>query len=247
MLNEDIAYAQKLISGNKCMKFDKTFHDKSFIYRTTNENISLYQGMLKNKNKVLSVTASGDHILNSILFDSYNIDGFDISVYPYYYFNLKLAAILSLNKKEYLDFFFTSNDQDYLYDLYTKIRDNLDVKSKKFWDSLYYFFDIDEVYNSYLFSHELINMDRIIEYNPYLQDDNYLLLHKKISDLKFRFYKTDIKSFNTSEKYNLILLSNIIEYEKNLSFLKNLPLTKEGTAISYSFNKTGHILIHKRY
>ena len=55
MLNEDIAYAQKLISGNKCMKFDKTFHDKSFIYRTTNENISLYQGMLKNKNKVYSI------------------------------------------------------------------------------------------------------------------------------------------------------------------------------------------------
>ena len=28
MLNEDIAYAQKLISGNKCMEFDKIFHDK---------------------------------------------------------------------------------------------------------------------------------------------------------------------------------------------------------------------------
>lgn len=149
MLENDIKYAQKLIIGmNYKVDRDKVFNQKSFIYRTTTENISLYKDFLRNRERILSVTASGDQVLNSILFDSYNIDTFDISDFPKYFLRLKIAAVLSLNKDDFIKFFVNPSykDEEYLYDLYCLIRKNLDKSDKKFWDSLFNFFDINEVF-----------------------------------------------------------------------------------------------------
>ena len=102
-VQEDIKKAREIIASSK-KKFIG-FNTDTFIYRFTNESIELYKNYLMNRKKVLSVTASGDQILNSILFGSKEIDSFDISRFPKYYFELKKAAIETLTRDEFIDFF----------------------------------------------------------------------------------------------------------------------------------------------
>ena len=59
-------------------------------------NSRAYIDCLVDRKKVLSTIASGDQILNSILYGAKDIEGFDISVFPKYYLNLKIAAIKNL-------------------------------------------------------------------------------------------------------------------------------------------------------
>ena len=47
-----------------------------------------------------------------------NIDAFDISVFPKYFANLKIAAIKAIDEKEYIEFFFKSISTDDKYDDY---------------------------------------------------------------------------------------------------------------------------------
>lgn len=105
MLKEDIIIAQKIVSCSFNNMSKENYHGNSFIYRFTNEKINEYQKYLENRKKVLTVTASGDHILNSVLAGTKEIDSYDISRFPRYFFELKKAAILSLSKEEYLQFF----------------------------------------------------------------------------------------------------------------------------------------------
>ncbi len=72
MVKEDIDIAKKAINDElyteDSFSLDSLFNSNSRIYSFSNEDISLYQSYLENKERVLSVTASGDQVLSSILF-----------------------------------------------------------------------------------------------------------------------------------------------------------------------------------
>lgn len=91
------------------------------------------------------------------------------------FFELKKAAILSLTREEFLDFF--TNEKVYEkfldYDVFCKIKNNLDEDSKSFWSNLINYYEGSELYNSSLFSRELVTPSIVIERNPYLEDNNY--------------------------------------------------------------------------
>ena len=81
------------------------FSTRSFIYTFTNECIKDYLKFFDLKSKeILTVTGSGDHILNMLL-DVDNIDTFDINLYAYYFYILKSYSLITLELDEYLDFF----------------------------------------------------------------------------------------------------------------------------------------------
>lgn len=86
MLKEDIITAQKIVSGSFNNIGKNHYHGNSFIYRFTNEKINEYQKYLENRKKILTVTASGDQILNSVLAGTKEIDSYDISRFPQYFF-----------------------------------------------------------------------------------------------------------------------------------------------------------------
>lgn len=113
MVKEDIDIAKKVINDefytDDLYCPDSQFHSNSSIYQFSNEDISLYQSYLENKGRVLSVTASGDQVLSSILFGAKKIDCIDISRFPKYYLELKKAAILSLSRDRFLTFFSQKN------------------------------------------------------------------------------------------------------------------------------------------
>ena len=104
MINDDIKVAQKIVSHSKSNVSEKPYHSNSFIYRTTNEEISKYQCLLENKDSILSVIASGNQILNNIFAGGKNITGFDISTFPKYYLNLQIGALEVFNLDEFIKF-----------------------------------------------------------------------------------------------------------------------------------------------
>lgn len=152
MINDDIKAAQKIVSHSKSNVSEKPYHSNSFIYRTTNEEISKYQFLLENKDSILSVIASGNQILNNIFAGGKNITGFDISTFPKYYLNLQIGALEVFNLDEFIKFFYEDIEDSEYDDMYDLIHPFLDKETKLFWDGLLNYFDFSEIKDSTLFS-----------------------------------------------------------------------------------------------
>lgn len=239
-----ITDALKIIDNSTSNIKNAYFHEESFIYMKTNERIQDYINYLLNKRHILSVIGSGDQILNTAITSPQVIDCFDISVYPEYFINLKLAAIKTLSKEEYLDMFFESaltTKDEYYDDLYfDKIRSELPKKYQEFWNSLLNHTDWYEITNSSLFSSEVVTRDYAKKQNLYLSDAVYNTLKDKIAKIKFNFYVGNIldiyKAFN--QKYDLIFLSNILAYVDKLEYRNMLDyfnLSEDGYILTYLF------------
>ena len=115
----------------------------SFTYLFATENISGFSKKISFKDKtILTVCSSGDQAFNAILNDALTVDLFDVNIFSKYYFNLKLAAIKSLNYEEFLDFLTPKNivnkNNVFLLDTYLKIRNEIrNEEIKYFWDYLF--------------------------------------------------------------------------------------------------------------
>ncbi len=246
-VQEDIKKAREIIASSK-KKFIG-FNTDTFIYRFTNESIELYKNYLMNRKKVLSVTASGDQILNSILFGSKEIDSFDVSRFPKYYFELKKAAIETLTRDEFIDFFvgkhlsslvgfiscYKGLENDKLKEYYSGFNSNMDKDYKEFWDEIFDIYDINQVFYSSLFFSDDCHFQAL---NPYLYDKNYEKLQKNIKNAKVKHYIGDIRQISgmLNKEYDLVNLSNIINYidsDEYKDILNNLSLSDDGIALSY--------------
>lgn len=229
------------------------FHEESFIYMKSNERIQDYVDYLLNKRRILSVIGSGDQIINMLISYPEHIDCFDISVYPEYFLNLKLAALQTLIQEEFLNFFFscakTSLDE-YYDDLYfEKVRKRLTKKYREFWDALLNYTNWYEITNSRLFSSEVVTKEYALKQNMYLDDVVYYSMKDKINDVQFTFHTGDI--FKTSSKfrdyYDLVYLSNILAYSDKSQYkelIESFNLTANGYVLTYLF---GNLDEYKRY
>ena len=236
---DDLILAQEIICNKFCNINSSIYHENSFMYLSTNEKIKLYQKFLKNRENSLSVISSGDQILNLCL-ESNNIDCFDISRFPKYLLELKRALILSLDYKDYVDFFFNfiHYDNEKYDDFYYQSRNNLDKNYRIFWDGLFKYFDWTEICSSTLFSSQTISLNQILDYNTYLSYNNYNLLKNKLKNINFNYYTSPIQElFNILNKsYDFINLSSIIYYVNNYkAILSNLKLRDGGIALTYLY------------
>ena len=244
MLDNDIILAQRIVSGKyNNINNPEIYHDTSFIYKFSNESIIDYQKYLKNRNNAFIVTASGDQILNSILEGTTNITSCDVSRFPKYFFELKKAAILSLSKDEYLDFFLKDDNYDDILndDIYDNIRNNMCDEDKEFWDGLFQFFEGGEIYNSSLFSHEIVTPQLVISRNSYLQDNNYNKLQSNIEKTNINHQIGNVRDIILNEKkeYDLVNLSSIIYYYNGnyKELLESIKLSDEGIILTYLYDK----------
>lgn len=249
---DDLEIAQNIMEGSIHNFGNSYYGDSSCIYKVSNEKISSipYVESIKDRDDVLSVIASGDQILNSILYNCKNIDGYDISRFPKYFLLLKIAGILSLNREEFIKFFISSDNYKDVFneEVYLKLRDNLDSNSLVFWDGLFDYYDGHEIYNSTLFSSQPYSKKMQVQNNPYLDEKNFNILKSKIGDARINFLEGNIFYLisNLSKKYDLINLSSIIYYLRDtykesplleyLKFLDRLPLKEEGVAITYLYD-----------
>lgn len=201
----------KLSSNKKYKKYCK-------LYSFTTENISGYYIFLDFKRKdVLTVCASGDHAINALLKGANIVDTFDINKLSNYFSELKYAGIKKLNYKEFIEFF-TINDNSFDYNVFSKLKDNLSNNSYMFFEGLYRHFDYNgkNLRKSEIFNNLYDISDYKIKYNDYLKKDNYLQAKKKIVSINFSCNSFINLNKSTEKKYDLILLSNISDYIKDL-------------------------------
>lgn len=244
---DPLEIAQLIVRGSYInFSWRNAFYENSGIYRFTNEDITSYFSHLENKEKVLTVIASGGQILNGILAGTRNFDCYDISVFPEYYLHLQIASILALSKDDYLKYYF-SDDRDEVFgdDFYDKISERLSGKYKEFWDTLYMFDDGYDIYNSLLFRSDPCFKGFTINANPYLQDNNYEKLKNILQTESIRINPVvaDINKTRFDSEYDLVNLSNILAYrfkeddiESHIEFMKRFNLTPNGEVIHYFYD-----------
>lgn len=192
----------------------------SSIYPFTTENIKGYYNQLFfNDKDILTVGSSGDHIFNLLLKDINSVDYFDVNPFTEYYFNLKKAAIITLEYDEFLDFFcfidypkiFKKNYNAFNIEIYNKIRNNLDSESIKFWD--YLLTKYNNLRNTDLFSKDEEPVKVLKKINEYLLEENYYSLKQKLN-INSNFIECNILRLEEklNKKYDIINLSNIACY-----------------------------------
>ncbi len=258
-LKHDMELADGVING-KLKVESGIFNEHSMIYRTTNETISdpNYFGNMKNKEKVLAITGSGDQIINAILQGAKEVKGIDISKLVKYFVALKLAAIQKLNQEDFLNFIIgdiSKRTYPLGIDYYEKARTGLVGDIKKFWDYIFTRYTQEDLEYSKLFGSFTLSKQRVIVNNPYLQGLNYKLVRRKLKDVNIELsdgniFETDVNSMG---KFDLILLSNLFNYvglprtgnkekaEEYKQFLRSLPLKENGIALTYNFVFDGFI------
>ena len=245
MKGDYITFAQKIIEGRCSTNNGRDiYHSTSFIYKTTNEDMQYYQKYLKNCDRALTVISSSEQVFNQVVEGTSNIDIFDISIFPYYYFTLKRAGILSFSHVgQYCDFFYGDihvEQNDYYDDMYDEMRKFLDSDSKQFWDSLFSFYDWSDIYHSMLFSSEPYTLKRVVNRNKHLQPAEYLKLHDTISKVNFTPYIGDINYLveQLSSSYDIVNLSIISIYQSVVTYqelLGKIPLKDDGQILSYFY------------
>ncbi len=208
------------------------FASISKIYSFTTENISGYFNYLDFKNKnVLTVSASGDHIINAFYKGARSVTGFDINYLALVFTELKLIAIQELSYKQFLEIFLindinniSKNLNALNYKQYIELRKKLTENSRKILDDLYSEFNNDgyKLRNSYIFNNKYDNNSLKIESNLYLKNElefnkaKEQIKDKEIVLVNSSYSDIALNKLPNHESYDIILMSNISDYIKDI-------------------------------
>ena len=209
------------------------FNNLSPIYSFTTENIVGYFEYLDFTNKnVLTVAASGDHIINAFYKGAKEVYGFDINYLALIFTELKLVALQNLNYREFLEFFMINDKKDVEknrnvldYKVYiNKLRKGLSKSVAENWDMLYENFNNNgyELRNSYIFNNKYDNNNIKLKSNLYLKSESdYNMAKENINKKEIILINSNYKDLNLHNLPNLancdiILMSNISDYIKNI-------------------------------
>lgn len=187
------------------------------IYLFTTENIAGYMKNLNLHNKkVITVTGSGDHVINAVLKGARKITTFDVNPLTKYYLDLKLAAIKDLSLDEFKELLLYENKNSFAYEVIKKL--DMNKESKKFWlDSLEKFNQNGLLLRkSTLFNTKYFDASRKIKENLYLNEENYAIVKDNLKDVDIEFIGKNIKDLELNEEYDYMFLSNISDYLKDI-------------------------------
>lgn len=229
-MEKDIIYLDRVLS----FKSAKDLYNNYFcwIYPFTNENISGYYSKINFKDKsVLSVIASGDHILNAFLMGANEVDAFDSNPLAKYYVELKIAAIKSLSLEEFILFLYNKSNfkisSYYLNkNVYLKVRNKLSGNYRIFWDYVFDNYTPKQLYKSYLFTDDFLDLPALVKANMYLKEDNYKKLKDILENKKVIYHDIMLQDIQNIDKvFDLIILSNVPAFLNKIyksNYLKNL-------------------------
>lgn len=228
-MEKDIIYLDRVLS----FKSAKDLYNNYFcwIYPFTNENISGYYSKINFKDKsVLSVIASGDHILNAFLMGANEVDAFDSNPLAKYYVELKIAAIKSLSLEEFILFLYNKSNfkisSYYLNkNVYLKVRNKLSGNYRIFWDYVFDNYTPKQLYKSYLFTDDFLDLPALVKANMYLKEDNYKKLKDILENKKVIYHDIMIQDIQNIDKvFDVVILSNVPAFLNSIyksNYLKN--------------------------
>ena len=198
-------------------------------YYWTNENIDHYLGMnnLKNMHSALTVAGTGDHAFNLVVHGISEIDTFDINkLTEYLVFGLKRTMIDVYGYYEFLAMQNLIADPqislDDLTDIISGLTFHMDTKYRIFWREI-----ID--YNYKLQKKNGTNLNLIhmlyvgvFAWNFHINNNTYLYDEYMYEDFRNKLGKAnitfkgvdalDLSKAYKGKKYDIIMLSNILDY-----------------------------------
>lgn len=223
------------IAKERCNGVYRPVHYFWHAYSFNTENIKGYIKHFDIKDKsVLTLGSSGEQVINAHICGAKAITLYDINNFAGYYTWLKVAAIASLNYKEYQRFLFkyTSSKSENIYRFHKTIFDKVAPVLKELNYDSYYFWN--ELITSKMSrgAVESILKDeetraRIIKgYSLYLDnEEDFNKAKKVIRDITFEHINRNILSDDVEGTYDNIFLSNISSYlkvEELLELIKRL-------------------------
>lgn len=220
--------------GRSLLHPEFTINSSMYVFTTENLIGSLSKLPVKGK-EVLTVTASGDQLINLALMGAKRVDNFDTNRNAYYISALKVAALKTLSYEEFINFFTDSDDRKlisngflgqsqklvnpnpnyFAYETYLKVRSSLPNDAMTYWDKLYAYFK--EKNTSMTDTYLLYGGDKkaAITNNAYLRDYQSYQAAQAIFRRGFEhnYMHMDILQIHKiPHTYDLVLLSNIYEY-----------------------------------
>ena len=112
---------------------------KAPIYLYGTESIGSYYNAFDLRGKsVLTISGSGDQVLNAYYFGAKRVVGFDIVKNTKYFLDLKFAAIKTLDYKGFLDFFGDRKGiGNFNHSTYSSLEEYLEDETKEFFEELF--------------------------------------------------------------------------------------------------------------
>lgn len=223
------------MASKKSNKQDGNYRLYSPIYIAPTGNTLETLKYYGKQEKVLTVLGAGGLPLESINYGAKKVSCFDCNILQILYFDYLVNAIRYYDYKEFCRYFSTEN-YNYKYvlsdDCFHGIRDLLSKETAEIFGSLYdYFYSTELVMNDLFWSEYPIELERLKKYVSYYNEEDYKKLQRRLQSEKCKIECKNLKltdvPFAFQEKYNLILLDNILQYYKQISNLNNPNLVNE--------------------
>lgn len=192
----------------------------SQFYKYTNENLTKFFNEIDMSNikRVATVGSSGDQAINAVFYGAKEVDLIDLNFFTKVYTELKIAGVKALNHKDFIHFFnkFPRDFSKY----YSQISYYLPEKIKFFYDTLLLNGDV-EILHPFIQTPNSRNQDYLgseIFYDSNKFDELKDVLIN--GDYKINYIFGEFMEFpdKLNGKYDLILLSNIMDYYHKTHF-----------------------------
>lgn len=207
-VEKDIVVACDFIEGNVYEKTGyrpvKLFSDQSLK--------SFKKVKLKDKNAICKINSS-DELFDIISYGG-NVTAFSDNRFDEYFMKLKIAA-LNLNRKDYYSFLMNTYGKysyTFNYDIYKSIRNNLDDKTRYFFDELYKSYIGKRIRRSKLIESDRYSFEELSTLVRYTLSKDYQNLADSINEksIKFIYSKDEKIESKVKELYDFIYLSHDI-------------------------------------
>lgn len=243
-----------VIKKGEDIKIDYQRYSKCYAF--TNEKLKdLTERIDKSKlDNALCVLSSGDHAFNLIYHGITNIDTFDTNrLTEYYALGFKKMALQTLSYEQFLDFFYNNSPENRAIEKY--IISCLSENYKNFWEGYNEcLLDNPEKQQTslqmYLTNRGRANIfnllgyfeDDVPKYNNYLSsEEDYKRLQRNLSTARINFKEIDIKAIcRQKQKYDLIMLSNILQAMKKPLFGKTIDIAEK--IFKHNLNPNGEMI-----
>lgn len=196
------------------------------IYPFATENIAGYFPLIDfSGKKVLTISGSGDQVLNSIFHGAVRINAFDINQLSSTFTELKMVALEHLLYEDYLRYFISSpgNEDILSMKLYQNFSEFLSPATKYIFNRFYeeYHGDGYKLRKSHIFFNQPPVDHRALVYNSFMQtEQNYLATRQRLKTVPYRWYRSNVTDLvivlQPSNGYDVILLSNIADYANHM-------------------------------
>ena len=191
------------------------------LYSFTTENINGYMQFFELKDKsLLTVGSSSDQAINATLARCNDITVYDICPLTKYFYYLKFASLLILNREDFLNFLCKKqNDIEcnrifLSKSIFNRVKNTikyLDYESYYIWDYLFKNYKKSDIEK--LFRKDINNLENIIYCNRYLKNDyNYNHAREMLMNASIDFITKDITKLYSNKSFDNIWLSNTAHY-----------------------------------